>query len=436
MIDSIDIARSGFKQKIGTYIVMTLLVAFTVAGFLIVNSYWADAARVSTSSAVPLDFPYIKSTVVHAYLATPPISTDPNVPSPPRKYEPLFNDTELDRIRRLEHVDSLSVALSQDSFSRFGSMEYLSIETGNPLWQDLKVVAGTLPSNPKEIMIPSTVPDAASYIGQVVIVKVMREITPRTYYKDPVLKDAPDPEPMKNLTVVGVYEPSCNLLSGLIGWLEVRRVESYPKTDPEQVPMEWPVPNTLFLKLTDPSKAQSVSFAWTLLYPEMPEAPFPMIPVSKVEWTPDLPELMMRSATSEVATPVFANMFNGFSLGAIGIFASMFMSFLDRRKELGIMKTVGIDNARTAATISMEVVFSGVLGTVTGIVAATVVTNYFITGISGNAISIPWTALVSGVSIAGIILAAATYVPNAMARQGTVMELLYNRPIPLVRNRN
>lgn len=436
MRDVIDLARAGLRQKLGTYLVMTLLVAVTVAGYLVVSSYWQDAAEVSTGTAEPLNFPYIKAHVVHAYLSNPPLSRDPEVPAPPRKYVPLFNDKELEKITKINNVESLSAALSQDSFSRFGHLEYLSIETGNALWEDLDLREGRLPENSREILIPDTIPDASSYIGQVIRLRVTRAIVPQSFWKDPLLKDAPDPETTKDLRVVGVYRPSSQMLSGLVGWLEVRRVDDYPERDPDNVPMDWPVPNTLFLKLDDPTKAHSVSLSWRVLYPEMPEAPYPMIPPSKVEWYPDIPETMMKQATQEVAMPMFANTLNAFSLSAIGIFAGMFMSFLDRRKELGIMKTVGIESSRIAATISTEVIFCGVLGTVAGALIAGAVTTYLVTGISGNPIAIPWTALLRGVSVAAIILAAATYIPNAMARQGTVMELLYGRPIPIVRKRS
>ncbi|HHY75805.1 MAG TPA: ABC transporter permease [Firmicutes bacterium] len=435
MRDVIDLARAGFRHKLGTYLVMTLLVAVTVAGYLAVSSYWADAATVSKGKAEPLNFPYLKAHVVHAYLSNPPVSNDPEVPSPPRKFVPLFNDRELDRIRKLQHVESLSVALSQDSFSRFGYLEFLSIEAGNALWADLDLRAGGLPQNSREILIPDTVPDASSYLGQVIRVRVIRSVFPQSFWKHSVLKDAPDPEPVKDLEVVGVYHPSSPMLSGLVGWLEVRRVDDYPELDPKEVRMDWPVPNTLFLKLDDPTKAHSVSLSWRVLYPEMPEAEFPMNPPSKVEWYPDLSETMMQRATQEVAQPVFANTINAFALGAIGIFAGMFLSFLDRRKELGIMKTVGIESSKIAATISTEVVFCGVLGTLAGILIAEGLTTYYITGITGNPIVIPWTAVVRGVSVAALLLIVATYIPNAMARQGTVMELLHGRPIPIVRKR-
>jgi len=155
----------------------------------------------------------------------------------------------------------------------------------------------------------------------------------------------------------------------------------------------------------------------------------------KAEWLPTLAEDLMRGATGAVATPLFANTMNAFSLGAIGIFAAMFTSFLDRRKELGIMKTVGIDNNHTSGAVSMEVVFSGVLGTLLGIAAAQVIATYFLKGVSGNAIRIEAGAVLIGAAVSGVILLASTYIPRAMAKQGTVMELLYGRNIPIVRNR-
>jgi ABC-type antimicrobial peptide transport system permease subunit len=171
------------------------------------------------------------------------------------------------------------------------------------------------------------------------------------------------------------------------------------------------------------------------MYRDFPGADPPLIPPVKVEWSPALPEVMVQIATGEVATPVFTNTATAFGLGAIGIFASMFLSFLDRRRDLGIMKTLGIDNRQTAWIVSVEVVFSGVLGTLLGIVTAAIITGYYLKGISGHSIAIPWTAVVAGAGVSSLILYVATYVPRAMAHQGTVMELLYGRPIPIYRDR-
>ncbi len=100
------------------------------------------------------------------------------------------------------------------------------------------------------------------------------------------------------------------------------------------------------------------------------------------------------------------------------------------------MKTVGMDDKHTASTVSMEVVFTAALGIVVGIWASSVITNRFLKGISGNALTVPFGAVLVGMAVGALILFAATYVPRAMARQGTVMELLHDRPIPIFRKRH
>ncbi len=434
MNDMIEIAQKGFRQKMGAYLVMTLLVAFTVAGYLVVSSYWRDATAVSTAAAEPLDFPYIKATTLFAYWTNPPMSRDEEFP-PPRKYAPVFNDAHLREISQIPGVLDLSVAMEQTAFSKFGSTSLLSIEPGAPLWQALTVTSGRLPENTSEILVPEQFVAAGAKVGQVLKVKVAGSVMPKNYRVDSSLVEGVDPVPLKDLTVVGIYK-SKSMMSGLVSYLPVNRVSDYPQTNPGKVTMSWPVPNTIFLHLSDPAKAQSVSSSWFGMYRDYPGAEPPLIPPMKVEWTPTLPEDMVRTAAGEVATPLYANLVNAFSLGAIGIFASMFISFLDRRKELGIMKTVGIDNSHTAGAVSVEVVFSGALGTIAGILAAAGVTTFLLKGVSGNAISIPIGAVVAGIVVSAGVLAGATYVPRAMARQGTVMELLYGRPIPIIRNRH
>jgi hypothetical protein len=434
MVDTIEIARKGFRQKMGAYLVMTLLVAFTVGGYLVISSYWKDAFTVSSAAAEPLNFPYVKGTVLYAYWTNPPMAPDEEFP-PPRKYAPIFNDVELGRIRELNSVLHLSVALDQKVFSRFGNRELLSIEDGAPLWQAIDLVSGRLPQNPGEILVSQEMAGAGVSPGQALTLKVPPSILPKDYRQDSVIVDVPDPQPLKRLTVTGVYKPFSSMISGFVGYLPVRRVADFPETNPKKIVMDWPVPNTIFLGLADPKRAERVLVDWKGLYRDFPLADPPLIPPVKAEWTPYLPEIMMQMAASEVATPLFTNTANAFGLGAIGIFSSMFVSFLDRRRELGIMKTVGIENSRTAGAVSMETVFAGILGTFLGIIAAVLVTGNYVKGVSGNPIAIPWTAVVAGATVSAFILAAATYIPKAMARQGTVMELLYGRPIPIFRDR-
>ncbi len=426
--DAVELATKGFRQKLGSYAVMTLLVAFTVAGCLVLNAYYRDASSATQASAEPLNFPYLKGTVVFAYWTNPPDSPDEEFP-PPREYAPVFSERELDRIRNLKGVTGLSVALSRDCFTKYGHKELLSIETGAPLWEDIQITTGRPPQNPQEVMVPSDMAAAGATTGSMLVLKKPGQTLPKQYSQDRVLKDAPDPEVSVTVEVTGVYEPTSTLLSGILGYLPVRRVESYPAKNPQSLTMDWPVPNTIFLNLSEPAKAQSVANLWTSLYP----AALPVICPVKEVWHPNIPETLMFLATGQVTGPLFTNAANSFALGGIGIFAAMFMSFLDRRRELGIMKTVGIDSRTTAGTVSLEVVLTGVAGTIIGILASLAIAGR-LEGVSGP-LTIPWISVIWGMLVASAILVAATFVPRAMAMQGTVMELLNQRAIPVFRKR-
>ncbi len=434
MMDGFELARRGFRHRLSSYLIMTVLVAFIISGYLVVASYWKDVSQVSVGTAEPMDFPYLKTTVVYAYYSNPPVSPDEEVP-PPRKYVPLFNETELGRIEDLAGVTGLSVALSQESFSRYGNRELLSIEPQAPLWGDIDLVEGRLPENPKEILVPAELRKSGLEIGSRLTLKKPQTVLPRQYAQDPIIKTVQDPEPISSVAVVGVYEPRNTLISGYVGYLTVNRVDSYPERDPRSVEMDWPVPNTIFLGLEDPSKARSILAVWKSLYRDLPGTEISIIPPPKTSWMSDLPSVLMHEATGAMAAPVYANTFNAFALGAIGVFASMFTAFLDRRRELGIMKTVGIDGSKTSFTIALEVSFTGVLGTALGIVLALAITGTEsgLKGITGNPITIPLSVMFLGMLVTGFLLVSATYIPRAMAKQGTVMELLQGRSIPIFR---
>ncbi len=432
MLDSLYLARRGFRNRIGSYLVMTLLVAFTLTGYLVVGSYWRDASKVSVATTEPLNFPYLKTTVIYAYYSNPPLSPDEEFP-PPRKYVPLFNEEELSRIRHLDGVKSLSVALCQEIFSRYGNRELLSIEPGAPLWDEVDLLEGRLPGASHEILVPQDLARAGAAVGSELLLIKPSSIIPKQYVQDRIIKDIRDPLPVCNTLVVGVYAPKTPMISGYVSYLAVNRVESYPTLNPKCVVMPWPVPNTIFLGLTEPAKAESVLYFWRSLYPDLPGTEVPVIPPPKTSWTPDLPVKLMESATSHIASPVFSNTLNAFALGAIGIFASMFTAFLDRRHELGIMKTLGIDNRHTSVTVSLEVVFAGIFGTALGILGAFAITSSYLKGITGNFIELPWDVVFKGITLSAGLLAGATFVPRAMAERGTVMELLQGRIIPIFR---
>lgn len=431
--DALELSLSGFRQKLPSYLIMALLVAFTVSGYLLVNAYWLDASAHSRSSVVGLNFPYIKATVVYAYLTNPPQPYD-EFP-PPRRYAPLFSEQELQRIRNIKGVSSLSIALCQETFSAYGHRELVSIEAGAPLWNEIHLVAGRFPESRWEILVPDSLPGARELVGKTMVLKKPRVVVPRPYYQDPTIKEIHDPEPVTETLVTGVYQPVSPMLSGYIGYLPVRRASSYPIPNPKEISMEWPVPNTIFLGLSDVAVADEVIFAWMNLYPDMPGASSPILPPPKVFWQPDLAERLVEQAASQATAPLSGNAFNAFILSAAGAFAAMFTAFLDRRRELGIMKTVGLENSYVAVAIGLEVGYAGILGLISGVAIARLAASNLIRGVSGSFLDIPWRLIAGGGAVAAVLLAASTFVPWAMARQGTAVELLNERPVPIIRRK-
>jgi hypothetical protein len=435
MADMLEVAGRGIRHRAGTHIVVSLLVAFTTAGYLIISSYVGDTSRSVTGSVEPLNFPYLKATVLFAYWSNPPYLPGEEFP-PPREYKPVFNDAELDRIRGLGGVLDLSVALEQEAFSSFGHRQLVSIEVGAPMWDAINLVEGRLPVGPDEVLVPSDLVALGAAPGRLLTLKVPKPVAPRTFRYDRVLVETPDPEPVKRLTIAGVYRPFSSMVSGFLGYLPVRRVDAYAELDdPSKVTMAWPVPNTIFLHLSDPPTAGSVWSDWIGLYRDLPETRVPVIPPPKICWTPDLPQLMMYRAFSDMADSLFPSTVNAFVLAGLGVFSCLFLSFLDRRRELGILKSVGIDNSHTAWVIATEAVVAGATGTFLGIVAAVILAGRFLIGVSGDPIAIPAGVIAAGIAASTAVLGAATYIPRAMAKQGTALELLHGRPIPIFRHR-
>ena len=200
-----------------------------------------------------------------AYLTNPP---DPDDPSPPpRIYAPFFSEKELARVQNINGVKQISIAISQHSFSTYGHHELLSVEEGAPLWEGITLIQGRLPKNTGEILAPSFLAERGAAPGQIIELKKPQTILPKSFMQDRFIKDTPDPEPVIAVEIVGVYKPDSPVIAGFIGFTPVNRIDAF--ADSSNIYMPWPVPNTVFLKLEDPARAQRVITSWMGLYPNV-----------------------------------------------------------------------------------------------------------------------------------------------------------------------
>jgi putative ABC transport system permease protein len=113
-------------------------------------------------------------------------------------------------------------------------------------------------------------------------------------------------------------------------------------------------------------------------------------------------------------------------IALIGIVNTMSLSILERRRELGLLRVVGMTDSRVQRMVRLESVLIAMLGTVTGLVLGLVVSLGLITSINrlsqaDVSLSLPWVEL-AGVLVAGTVLGfLAALVP---ARRSTRLDVL------------
>jgi|GEM_PF-1763680 len=113
------------------------------------------------------------------------------------------------------------------------------------------------------------------------------------------------------------------------------------------------------------------------------------------------------------------------SLGFVGVGAlTMFLlSFLDRRREIAVLKTLGYAGGDLAAVFGMEVAYVGLAGLVLGLVAGYGAIGAWL----GRAL--PVVMVLRAAVITLVVLAASALLPIAMAVSATVTELLLGRRV-------
>ena len=113
-------------------------------------------------------------------------------------------------------------------------------------------------------------------------------------------------------------------------------------------------------------------------------------------------------------------------IALIGIVNTMSLSILERRRELGLLRVIGMTDDRVQRMVRLESVLIAMLGTVTGLVLGIVVSLGLIASINRLSEatvtpSLPWLELI-GVLVAGVVLGfLAALVP---ARRSTRLEVL------------
>ena len=113
-------------------------------------------------------------------------------------------------------------------------------------------------------------------------------------------------------------------------------------------------------------------------------------------------------------------------IALIGIINTMSLSILERRRELGLLRIIGMTDKRVRRMVTLEAVLISLLGTIGGLVLGLVVSILLVLSfnrLSDAAVSptIPWVELVA-ILVLGVVLGVlAALIP---ARRSTRMEVL------------
>jgi len=117
----------------------------------------------------------------------------------------------------------------------------------------------------------------------------------------------------------------------------------------------------------------------------------------------------------------------------VAFLTAKILSFLDGRRTLAILKATGLKNNEVAAVIAAEALLAPIIGSFVGLLSGWVVLNALTQQGLGLSLT-PAIALSSVTSTLPAILLGIA-VPSRFAQLATVVELLYERSIPLFRER-
>lgn len=116
-------------------------------------------------------------------------------------------------------------------------------------------------------------------------------------------------------------------------------------------------------------------------------------------------------------------------IALIGIVNTMSLSILERRRELGLLRIIGMTDARVRRMVTLESVLIAVLGTLTGLIAGLVVALSLVFSISRLstatvAPAVPWLELLA-ILVLGVVLGAlAAFVPARRSTRAPVLDAI------------
>jgi predicted lysophospholipase L1 biosynthesis ABC-type transport system permease subunit len=217
--------------------------------------------------------------------------------------------------------------------------------------------------------------------------------------------------------VVGVYEPASPWLSGPLLMLGEG---DFAAAGRPIVAFGW--------LASAGSLGRFVAWAQQNLTPAAVAAPYRADrPVVSLVAHAGLPQAMARQMQQAMYFPGGEAMFMLYAFFGAGAFTLMLLAFMDRRRELAVMKTLGLTSRQVALVLYLEALVVALAGLAFGL-AAMLFGVGPLRQITGQDYRVPAWIAASGSGLGIIALALSVWLPIGMARLATVANLLGGQP--------
>jgi hypothetical protein len=408
---------------------LVLLIGFSVLSYLATSLFAADTrGGMVTSLDLGLDRALLVrlrgwSFLETRYLDHPLASERPRTET---DYLCLLTEEQggpLDTIRRHASVDQVWIARLVTLQLPWGTGDLLSVEEKAPPLADVKFVSGRPPGTLREIAVPE---DIAVLAG-------LKPGSQVSYLATDTEKESAAFSE-GTLVVSGVFRPGSLFFRGAVGWLP----SSYPSSYVTDLWAHYPrvlenfEPNCYLVTLQE--RADVRMFAEWLVETWYQDHRGhwhiqPRYPVLSL-WSNDVANEFLGQGLSLGTTALSGIIGLSLVFVGIGTLTILLLAFMERRREVAILKAVGLSGGDIALIFALEVSYVAILGMAIGLGLAALVLKAWL------GTPIDWRLAVRSAAVTALVLYLSSMLPVAMARSATVAELLSGqRVIAIFRSR-
>lgn len=370
------LALGSLRRARGRWLLTAALLGLAIASYLVYTTFMmaanAGAATVIAPARLPADLVFTGD-------------------------RPLADEVVADW-RRHAGVVTVATARLTAYHTAAGTLNVFALPADSPLWQAAGVVS--VPGR-GEILLP-----AALLTGETTLGAEFSLIPPRAQGG------------RQDLVVAGAHGAADLIFedAGLIVALQ-----------------HGPLPDCMFFWTAGPGATNSLAASLEVEYGQ-PGRPLLRTIASPAAIHTGSAEGLAAGILAQTYMPGFGILTMVLLFAGIGLFTVSSLAFLDRKRELAILKTVGLESQGVVDLFLLEQGIVALAGIFFGILLAMAVLPRVTAALPASQ-GLAWSSVVRAVIAGLVVQAAGVAVPALTARVATVNQLLYNLPIPLYARR-